>query len=125
MYLTARQSPAAHRARSRDRAHHNVSRILQQPNSRQRERYLAVLHEPTPDVAGTHVFGAEKNDAGVDTDDVSVDPTGFGVDGVNESVCAVDLLAVLLSHRAQRGGRERSTARRSTANTDSLTPSTP
>src|ERR1051326_7456245 len=106
MYLTARQSPAVHRARSRDRAHHDLTRILQQPNSRQRERYLAILHEPAPDVAGTRVFGAEKNDAGVDTDDVSVDPTDFGVEGVNESFFAVYLPAVLPSQRAQRGGRD-------------------
>ena len=59
------------------------------------------MHEPAPDVAGAGVFGAEEDDAGVDAYDVGVDPAGFGVEGVDEAVFAVDLLAVLVVHRLQ------------------------
>ncbi len=52
--------------------------------------------------AGAHVFGAEEDDADVDSDDVCVDPAGFGIEGVDESILAVDLCAVLLVHGPQR-----------------------
>src|ERR1051326_87684 len=80
--------------------------IVSYPNTIQRQRHFAILHEPAPDVAGAHVFGAEKNDADVDADDVCIDPAGFGIEGVDETVPAIDLLAILLSHRAHRRGGE-------------------
>ena len=62
---------------------------------------LAVLHEPAPDVARAHVFGAQEDDAGVDSDHVGVDPAGFGVEGVDEAILAVNLCSVFLIHGPQ------------------------
>ena len=72
-----------------------------EPDAIHGERDFAVLHEPAPDVAGASVFGAEEDYADVDADDVGVDPAGFGIEGVDEPVLAVDLVAVLVVHRLQ------------------------
>ena len=85
----------------------NGSRVLQRrlgrisfyPELIQREGDFAVLHEPAPDVAGAHVLGAEEDYAGVDADDVCVDPAGFGIKGVDEAVLAVNLITELFAHR--------------------------
>lgn len=72
-----------------------------QPDSVERARNLAVLHEPAPDGASAHIFGAEKNDAGVDADDVGVDPASLGIEGVHKAILAVNPLPTLV-HRLQR-----------------------
>lgn len=59
------------------------------------------MHEPAPDVAGAGVFGAEEDDAGVDANHVGVDPAGLGIEGVDEAVLAVDLVAILVVHCLQ------------------------
>ena len=63
-----------------------------------------VSHEPTPDVFGAHVFGAQKNYAGVDADDVGVGPTRLGVEGVDEAVLAIAFGAVSGVHRFKGAG---------------------
>ena len=68
--------------------------------------YFAILHEPAPDVSGSHVFGAQENDAGVDADDVGVGPGGLGVEGVDEPVPAIDFGAVPGVHRFKGAGGE-------------------
>ena len=64
------------------------------------------MHEPAPDVGGAHVFGAEEDDAGVDTDDVRVDPVGLGIKGVDEAVLAVNLWTPTFAHRVERSSGE-------------------
>ena len=75
-----------------------------QPDPVERAWDLAVLHEPAPDVAGTHVLRAQQNDARVDSDHVCIRPTGIRIEGVYETILSVDRAAPAFMHRAQRGG---------------------
>ena len=72
--------------------------VFHEANALHRQWNLAIPHEPTPDVASVHVFRAQENDAGVDSDNVCVDPTRLRIEGVDEAVLAVDLRAVLFMH---------------------------
>ena len=62
---------------------------------------FAVLHEPAPDVAGEHVLGAEEDDTGVDADHVGINPVRFRIEGVDETVFAVNPRSPALVHCAQ------------------------
>src|SRR6185295_11568127 len=81
-------------------------KIWTQADCREYSQDLPILHEPAPDVSGAHVFGAQKNYAGVDSNYVGVGPGGLRVEGVDEAVFAVDFRAVLIKHRLQGAGGE-------------------
>lgn len=79
-----------------------VASVFHEADALHRKRDLGVLHEPAPDVPGAHVFGAQEDDAGVDSDHVSIDPARFGIERVYEAILPVNLCAVLLIHGPQR-----------------------
>src|SRR6266542_31035 len=64
-------------------------------------RNLAILHEPTPNVPGPRVLSAQQCDPEINSNDVPINPVSIWVEGVAESVSAVDALAVFFPYRAQ------------------------
>src|SRR5262245_13098562 len=67
---------------------------------------FGVSHEPAPDVSAAQVLGAEQGDADVNADHVGIDPAGGRVEGVGETISAVNLLSEFLFHLAQGGQRD-------------------
>jgi hypothetical protein len=64
------------------------------------------MHKPAPYISVSSILNAKQDNSLIDSDDIAIYPKRIGIECIDKTITAVNLLAKFFSHSFQDGQRE-------------------